>query len=50
MSLVPLIVWAGSGSWRHALHALREYLIAMAVICVPALVLGLVVAVAELMH
>jgi hypothetical protein len=35
--LVPLFVWGATGNWRHALHALREYGIAMAVICVPVL-------------
>jgi hypothetical protein len=35
--LVPLFVWGATGSWRHALHALREYGVAMSVICVPVL-------------
>lgn len=25
IALVPLMVWGGTGSWRHALHALRQY-------------------------
>lgn len=25
MAIVPLMVWGGSGSWRHALHALKWY-------------------------
>lgn len=29
--LVPLFVLGATGSWRHALHALREYGKAMAV-------------------
>jgi hypothetical protein len=24
-AIVPLMVWGGTGSWRHALHALRQY-------------------------
>ena len=35
--LVPLFVWVATGNWRHALHALREYGIAMAWMCVPVL-------------
>lgn len=35
--LVPLFVWGATGNWRHALHALREYAIAMSVLCVPVL-------------
>lgn len=26
IAIIPLMVWGGSGSWRHALRALREYL------------------------
>lgn len=37
VALVPLIVWAGTGSWRHALHALREYL---SIIVVAVLLVG----------
>ena len=25
VAIVPLMVWGGTGSWRHALHALRQY-------------------------
>lgn len=25
IAIVPLMVWGGTGSWRHALHALRQY-------------------------
>lgn len=24
-AIVPLMIWGGTGSWRHALHALKEY-------------------------
>lgn len=37
--LVPLFVWASTGRWRHAVHALREYLETMAFIVVPVLLL-----------
>lgn len=26
LSIIPLMVWGGSGDWRQALRALREYL------------------------
>lgn len=35
LAIVPVMVWGGTGSWRRALDALREYL----------LVLGLLLAV-----
>lgn len=25
VAIVPLMVWGGTGDWRHALHALKEY-------------------------
>jgi hypothetical protein len=25
IAIIPLMVWGGSGDWRHALHALKEY-------------------------
>lgn len=28
--IIPLSVWAGSGNWRHGLHALKAYLRIMA--------------------
>lgn len=37
--IIPLMVWGGSGSWRYALEALKEYLLVMAVLVVPPLVL-----------
>jgi len=40
VSIIPLSVWAGSGSWRHGLKALKEYLVAMSVIVVPAVVIA----------
>lgn len=47
VALVPLIVWAGSGSWRHGLHALKEYGKAMAWLTLPAVVVALFMVVAE---
>lgn len=29
VSVVPLAIWAMSGSWRHALFALKQYLLIM---------------------
>lgn len=37
--LVPLIVWGGTGDWRHALHALKEYLRVMGAIVAVGLIL-----------
>jgi hypothetical protein len=39
--LVPLCIWGATGSWRNALHGLIEYVLAMAVLTVPALLLAL---------
>jgi len=38
VSIIPLSIWAMTGSWRHGLFALKRYAIAMAVIVVPVLV------------
>jgi hypothetical protein len=46
-ALVPLCVWAGTGSWRHALHASKEYGLVMAALCVPPALLAAVVLLAE---
>lgn len=27
--IIPLTVWAGSGNWRHALQAFKQYLLIM---------------------
>lgn len=40
VAIVPLMVWAGSGSWRHALHATKEYLLSMGLIVVPVCVVA----------
>lgn len=37
--IVPLIVWGGTGDWRHALHALKEYLRVMGAIAAVGLIL-----------
>ncbi len=29
VALVPLIVWGATGSWRHAMLALRRYVVIM---------------------
>lgn len=26
VAIVPLMIWGGTGSWKHAMHALRSYL------------------------
>jgi hypothetical protein len=40
VSLVPLSIWAATGRADRAWQALREYMIAMAVLVVPALVVA----------
>lgn len=47
LAIVPLMVWAGSGSWRHAAHALRGYLIALGLLAALGGGLGLVMVLAE---
>ncbi|QAZ38424.1 hypothetical protein C1M51_02750 [Methylibium sp. Pch-M] len=47
VAIIPLMVWAGSGSWRHALHATKEYLLSMGVIVVPVLLLVGAITLAE---
>lgn len=49
VALIPLAVWAGTGSWRHGLHALRQFGLAMGAIVVPVLVLAGVVLAMEFM-
>lgn len=46
--LVPLIVWAGSGSWRHAWYALKQYLGIMGTLAATGAVLALIIAAGEL--
>lgn len=46
-AIVPLMVWGGTGSWRHALHALRVYLQIIGGLALLGGGLGLVMAVAE---
>ena len=31
IAIVPLMIWGGSGSWRDALRALREYLMVLGI-------------------
>ena len=38
--IVPLWTWGASGSWRHAVHALRWYWIVMGCIAVPGLIVA----------
>jgi hypothetical protein len=38
--IIPLAVWGGTGRIDRAVQALREYLIAMAVIVVPVVVVA----------
>ena len=40
VSIIPLAVWAGTGSLSRAAQALREYMLVMAVLTVPAVVVA----------
>lgn len=46
-AIVPLMVWGGSGDWRHALRALRQYLGILGALALLGGGLGLVMAVSE---
>lgn len=39
VAIIPLSIWASTGSWRHGVHALGRFGVAMGVIAVPVLVL-----------
>jgi hypothetical protein len=47
--IVPLMVWAGTGSWRRALRALREYWLIMGVMASIVCSVGMIAAALELM-
>ena len=47
LSIVPLMIWAGSGSWRAALHALKVYLQILGGLAVAGGGLGLIMAFAQ---
>lgn len=42
VSIIPLAVWGGTGNLSRAWQALREYMLVMAVLTVPALVLAVI--------
>jgi hypothetical protein len=42
VSIIPLAVWGGTGNLSRAWQALREYMVVMAVLTVPALVLAVI--------
>ena len=48
VSIIPLMVWGGSGSWRRALQALREYLAIMGTLVAVVGLVALAILVAEL--
>lgn len=45
--IVPLMVWGGTGDWRHALHALLSYLKIMGAFVIVGGGFGVVMAFAE---
>ncbi len=46
-AIVPLMVWGGTGSWRRALEALRQYLGVLGLLALAGGGLGLLMALAE---
>lgn len=40
--IVPLCVWAATGSLRHAWFALKEYLLVMSILVVPGVLFGII--------
>ena len=46
--IVPLMVWGGSGSLRHAWHALKQYLGAMGLIVGVGVVVAVIALASEL--
>lgn len=42
-SIIPLTVWAGSGSWRNAMLAFKEYMIIIGLIVGAGIVLAVVI-------
>lgn len=49
VAIIPLSIWASTGSWRHGVHALGRFGLAMAVIAVPVLLLVGITLLMELM-
>lgn len=47
-AIVPLMVWGGTGSWRRALEALRQYLMVLGGLALVGGGVGLIMALATL--
>ena len=46
-AIVPLMVWGGTGDWRRALQALRQYLMVLGLLFAAGGGVGLLMALAE---
>lgn len=46
-AIVPLYVWGATGNWRHALHALKQYLGILGGLALVGGGLGVIMAIAE---
>lgn len=47
-SIIPLTVWAGSGSWRNAMKAFKEYMFIMGLIAAAGVVLAVIILVGSI--
>lgn len=47
-SIIPLTVWAGSGSWRNAMQAFKEYMFIIGLIVAGGVILGVVILVGSI--
>lgn len=47
-SIIPLTVWAGSGSWRNAMQAFKEYMFIIGLIIAGGVILGVVILVGSI--
>ena len=45
--IVPLMVWGGTGDWRHAMHALKSYMKIMGAFALIGGGIGIPMAIAE---
>lgn len=47
-SIIPLAVWAGSGSWRNAMQAFKEYMFIIGLMVGGGVILALIILVGSI--